>query len=378
MAPRSNMQQQLIAAQQQNNAMRQLLITSASPFVKQLQVQSVAQGGIAQVKLLNTGITTLVRLFIQGAITIATAVQTPSSKAPYNLVSRVRLRDYNGTERVSASGWQLYMLDCVRKRTAFGQNTLGTTSVLSTPVVPTAIGAGTISFYLDVPLAFDMDNPIVQLRDLRGAMFTQTNVGEAYVIVEFNNTLLASADDDAVYKTASGAVTSAGNAFSVTASQYYLQPQQIGGSVPIPMMDFSTVYEINGYTKSLDNIAVGTEKLFSYPNARSVIGSYFSFVSNKLLSDNMTTARLIANGNQVMQEFSGNAKLMDQRNFLGGDVGAGWTFFLHRENRVETSMYGNIQVGLTPSVIAGAPYYEQLFESFYQNGQQLPGMYQGA
>lgn len=368
----------MMQLQQRNNSLRSLLIASAAGFVKQLQSQSCVQGGSVQIKLLNAGITTKIRLAISAAITIATAVQTPSNKAPYNLVSRVRLRDYNGTERVSCSGWQLYFLNSIRASTLFGQNTFGNTAVASNPVTPTAIGAGTISFYLDIPLAWDSDNPIVQLRDLRGSLFTQVNVGEAYVIVEFNNSLLASADEDAVYTTASGTVTTSGNAMTVVASQYYLQPQAINGEIPIPFIDLATVYEINGFTKSTDNISAGLEKLFSYPNARSVVGSYFSFVSNKLLSDNLTTVRMIANGNQIMQEYTGASKLFDQRVILDGDVGKGWTFFLHRENRIETNIYGNVQIGITPSAVAGTPYFEQMFESFYQNGQQLPGMYQGA
>ena len=156
---------------------RQLLLASAPRQNKNIGTFSTVAGGTLRIKAFNVGVGTFFRLNVQAAITIGGAIAVPSGKAPWNLITSIKFSDYDNTDRINASGFQLFILNCVRRRTYYGYNNEAATAVLTNPVVPTQIGAGTISFFIDVPLAFDVDNPVPMAQDLRGAMIMQTGVG---------------------------------------------------------------------------------------------------------------------------------------------------------------------------------------------------------
>jgi len=151
-------------------------------------------------------------------------------------------------------------------------------------------------------------------------------------------------------------------------------PQNIGGGLPLPILDMNTVYELNGNIRATDNLVNGSARLFSYPNARSVIGSYFNFVNNALLSIGMSTLRVIANGNTVMLDHSATSKLFEQRLWMEEDGINGTFWFLHRDKPIETVLFGNVQAELTPNVALTSPYVEYMYESFYSKGSPLPGI----
>lgn len=374
-----------LAQAQQNAALRQLLLSSAPRMRKNVITAVGTNGTTTRLKLFNVGVITKLQLYVTANITIGTAIATPSPKAPWNLISRIRLTDYDGTDRINLSGFQLFMLNCVRNRALFGyHNTPAVSAVFSNPVVPTAIGNGTVSFFIDVPVAFDVDNPVVQLQDLRGAILAQTAVGEMYLSIDWINSLYANGDVDSLYNGAA-TTTVVGNPttnfISVTMWQEYLLPQAVGpqGEVPLPAIDLMTVYELNGNLKSSDNLAVNTEKLVNYPNVRSVIGAYFNYVqATSMTQGKINQFRLIANGNNVLRDHSELSQLLMQRNFLwnDGDTIPGAYFISHRDKPIETALFGNVQFGITPNTVGATPYVEIAFESFYTKGQALPGMAQ--
>lgn len=364
---------------QQNAGLRAALLQSAPRMRKNVATATAAVGGTTRIKLFNVGVLVKLLLRVTADITIGTAVATASTKAPYNLISRVRLTDYDGTDRVNLSGFQLWVLNCIRVDNFYGINNGGSiTAVLSNPAVPTAVGNGQVAFFIEIPVAFDVDNPIVQLQDLRGAIMCQTAVGEMYLNIDWITSLYANGDVDSLYS--GGATTTVvgqnSTPITVTLWQDYLLPQAIGnrGQIPLPGIDLMTVYELNGNIKSSDNIAANTEKLISYPNVRSVIGAYFNFVSAAALSNNVSSVRLIANGNNILMDNTGLSQLFYQREYLQTDTVAGVYFRLHREHPIETALFGNVQMGLTPSVVGANPYWELAFESFYTKGQALPGI----
>lgn len=376
-APARQMTAQDIA--QQNAGLRMALLQSAPRMRKNVATATSAVGGTTRLKLFNVGILVKLLLRVTADLTIGTAIATASTKAPWNLISRVRLTDYDGTDRVNLSGFQLWVLNCVRNQNYYGFNN-GTTisAVFANPSVPTAIGAAQVAFFIEIPVAFDVDNPIVQLQDTRGAIMCQTAVGEMYLNIDWITSLYANGDVDSLYS--GGATTTVVGANSspitVTMWQDYLLPQAIGnrGQIPIPGVDIMTVYELNGNVRSSDNIAVGTEKLINYPNVRSVIGAYFNYVSAAALSANVSVVRLIANGNNILMDNTGLSQLFYQRVTLETDLTSGVYWRLHREHPIETALFGNVQTGLTPSVVGANPYWELAFESFYTKGQALPGI----
>lgn len=366
-----------------NNQMRGMLLATAPRMRKNLSTFSLnGLGQTTRMKLFNVGVLTKLYARVIVPITIGTATATASAKAPYNYLTRIRLTDYDGTDRINISGFQLFVITCVRNRMPFGWNNAGPiftaggstelSGIVTNPQVPTAVGSSTIDYYIEIPVAYEAET------DLRGAILSQTGVGELYLSVDVNSLLVQNGNDDAVYNGAATTTVVLNGTATMQVWQEYLMPQTVGnGMVPLPQFDLMTVYELNGMVRSSDNLANGQEKLVNYPNVRSVIGAYLSFVNNSLISNGMSGLRLIVNGNNIMKEWNNNDKLVEQRNYNFGDVARGTYWETHRSKPIETALFGNVQLGFTPSVaITGTAYLEIAFEDFYTKGAQLPGLAQ--
>ena len=372
--------QQILAM---NAQMRQMLLATAPEMEKNLGTFTEnAIGRTTRVKLFNVGIITKLVLDVTAAVTIGTAVAVPSTKAPWNLISRVRVSDFDGSDRVNLSGFQLFMLNCKRRRCLYGFNNDAATAAYVNPLVPTAVATANIQFQLEVPLAYDVDNKIVQLRDLRGAIMAQTATGEMYLTVDWTTSLHTNVDVDSVYAgagTTTVALAAAG--IALTVYQHYLLPQAVSenGGIPLPQIDLMTVYELSGNVRSADNIVVNQEKLLSYPNVRSVIGFFVNYVQvATLTSAKINTFRLIVNGNNVIKERTERKQLFEMRMDNNGDLIPGCYYFDHTAKPIETALFGNVQLGITPNTVGANPYMEFGYESFYTKGMALPGVSQGA
>lgn len=375
---------------QQNAQLRQILLASAMRMRKNIGTfTATALGATTRIKLFNVGIVTKLCLWVTCPVTIGTANATRSAKAPYNLINSVQLNDYNNTQRTILSGAQLYQINSVRKRQAAfvnnggpivdanGSAALG--GEILNPSCPIAVGNVTISFYLEVPVAFDQET------DLRGAILAQTAVGDMYLTINWNSTLYQNGSIEAVYNGA-GTTTVVLNGVtgpSVTVFQEYLLPQaiNIGGKsqLPIPVLDLQTVYELLGNIRTSDNIAVNSEKLINYPNVRSVIGMYWGLINgNTASATDLNLIRIIANGNNVVKEWNQQSLILENRDYTSGDLFSGaYNFILHRSKPIETALFGNFQLGLTPNTVNANAYVEFATESFYTLGAALPGVSQG-
>lgn len=366
-------------AQAQNNALRSALIGSAPMMRKNLGVftSGGTLAGTTRVKLFNVGIVTRLLLEVKMTYDVVTAAMVATAKNPFNVIQRLKLTDYDGTDRVNISGWQLYLWNCVRRRTRYGYNNNSSTAVLTTPSLTLTVGtARVLDFLIEVPLAFDPQT------DLRGALMAQTAVGEAYVNIDWNSLgVSATANDNAIFTSATGALANV--SFSVNVWQEYYLPQAINGIVPVPIIDIMTVYEFAGAITSSDNIAVGIEKLINFPNQRSVMGVYMNYMQANILNPaatDMQRFRLIANGNNTIRDWSANDKLFEQRLYMidSGDIAPGFYFDTYRVKPIETALYGNVQFGLTPLLVGANANVEFGFESFFTKGSTLPGMSQSS
>jgi hypothetical protein len=372
--------QQALAA---NANLRGLLLASAPRMRKNVGTYAGALSGTTRIKLFNVGLVTSLQIAVTCPITIGTAVGVPSPRAPYNLISRVRLTDYDGTDRVNWSGFQLFVINCVRARIPYGVNNEGPIvnangstvlgGIITNPGIPTAIGAGTLQFLLDIPLAYDPES------DLRGMIMAQTALGEMYLSIDWASSLVTNTNTDAVYfGGATTTVVVAGAGIQAQVWQEYLMPQSINGQLPLPAIDMQTVYELSGNLRSSDNLAVNAEKLVNYPNVRSVIGGYFNYINGtNMLANDISAFRLIANGNNILRDDTLYSQQIRQRNFLEGDIAPGTYFYLHRAKPIETALFGNIQAGITATVVNANAFLELGFESFYTKGSALPGLNQG-
>lgn len=366
---------------QENAQARAALLATAPRFVKNLGTQTSGTGLTTRQKLFNVGVLTKLMMFVQLAITIGTATAVPSGKAPWNAINRVRLTDYDNTDRVNFSGFQLFILNCVRWRTYYSFNNEAAAAVFVNPNVPTAVSSATLSFFVEVPVAFDVDNPVVQAQDLRGAIMCQTAVGEMYLTVDWTPSLYTNGDVESVYAGAATTTVVGQSATYITVQtwQEFLMPQAIGGAgqIPLPPIDLQTVYELSGNVRSSDQLAANSEKLINYPNVRSVIGAYFNEISGGVLAapTTVTGLRLIVNGNAIVEDDTALSHVFRQRRWLNSDVAAGVYWKNHKVKPIETWLLGNVQLGFTPTTLAGGNQYIELgYESFYTKGAALPGV----
>ena len=355
----------------QNMALRQALLQSAPRMRKKIGTyteSSAPEGKTTRIKLFNVGVITMLRLVVTANITIATANGTASPKAPWNVIKNIKFTDFTGTDRINLSGFQLWVLNSVRRRTPAHINNEGLAAVSTMPVVPTAQATADIKFYIDVPFAFNPEN------DLRGAILAQSNNGEMWLNITWNDDFHQNGNDDGVYN---GGATSAVtvNSIAVDVYQDYLLPQSIGGNIPLPLMDLYTIYELNGNFRITDNMSNGQERLVSYPNQRSVLGMYLFYLNNGAMSNSIDQIRMIANGNNILLENSLDTQLAEQREWFNGDLKTGVFLQLHRSRLIETALYGNVQMGVKFSAAPTGVYYlEQLVESFIPLGSVLPGI----
>lgn len=369
-----------------NQALRSALLATAPRMRKNLgSFTATALGTTSRILLFNVGIVTNLNIYVTCPVTIGVAIATVSPKGPYNLILRVRLTDYDGTDRLSLSGLQLFILNCIRARIPYGVNNEGPIvtangssvlgGIVTNPSTPTAIGNGTISFGLEVPVAYDPES------DLRGAILAQTAVGQMFLSIDWASALYTNGGLETVYNGAGTTTVALNGVTGPTALVYqeYLLPQAIQGQLPLPGLDLQTVYEFVGNIRTSDNLAVNSEKLINYPNVRSVIGAYANFVNgvNSMLATDLNLLRIIANGNNVLQEFNQITQQIRQRNYLEGDIVFAAYWFLHRSKPIETALFGNVQLGLTPNTVNASAYVEFGFESFYTKGSALPGINQG-
>lgn len=375
-----------------NGMLRNMLLATGMRMRKDMgSTVATALGTTSRVKLFNVGITTSLACYVTCPITIGTAIAVPSARAPYNLISRLTITDYDGTSRIIISGLQLFLLDSIRRKQPYGYNNQvaaqAGTGLVANPVTPTAIGNGTISFYLEVPIALNDNQEDGYRQDLTGAIFSQTGVGDLFLSIDWNTTLYANTNVEAVYSGA-GTTTVVLNGVtgpSVQVWQNYIlpQPTDMGKGktgLPIPGLDLITVYELNGNFRSLDNIAIGAEKLINFPNVRKIIGAVVCYIQNGTMNPgtDLSKLRLIVNGNNVLKEWTPTAIILEQRVYAECDIWPGTYFLRFRDRAIETALFGNVQLGITPSAVASNPYFELLFEGLYTKGAALPGLQQTA
>lgn len=360
-----------------NAQLRSALLATAPRMRKNIGVFTAAPGTTSRLRLFNVGLLTMIQLLVSVSVTIGTQNATASPKAPWNIIQNIQLTDYDGTSRINMSGFQLFQINSIRYREPFGYNNSGASAIFTNPQQPLAVGNQTVQFMINVPIAFDPES------DLRGMILAQTAVGEMYLNITWNANLITNASDDSLYNGGANTtvVVNTAPGISVQMWQHYLLPQPVGknGQLPLPPLDLMTVYELAGSVISTDNIAAGQERLFNYPNVRTVIGKHISYTKTGTtlagLGD-LTQIRLIANGNNILLDYTEFAKYFEQRLVTHGDVVKGYVYLLHRNKPIETALFGNVQMGITPANAGAGSYFESLDESFYVKGTTLPGLQQ--
>ncbi len=376
MATPSPSQSQQMTAAENAAARNALLTTGVHEYIKVGTFGPFSPGQTARMKLINIGVLTEVIARITATVdNSGTAAATPGPTAPYSLIETATFFDYDNTPRVRATGPQLYMRSSVQQGAlydvAYGATPEGG-NVSSLVQVPTAVGTGTLSFDITIPVAIHPES------DLTGAILAQTVAGEQFVQMSFPSTIVGSAANN-LYTAGTVAVSN----IYVELVQRVIQPQLQAGakSLVLPQLDLLTVYELNGGQITTSNLSVGQEKLIDYPNNRTVLGVYWSYLNGGSFNSNasdLSKVRQIANGSQPLRDLDPQILLHEMRRTLKGDVFPAHYFMLSRLVPIYTQLYGNVQLGVTPSSVGSGSQIDFSFESLYPKGAVLPGVASGA
>jgi hypothetical protein len=368
---------------QANMSARMTLLGTGLAFTKLLP--GISQGNpvlgqTVRIPLDRTGIVTGVTLQFSVPVNV-TAAATQSPFGPYNIVSNLQYVDFAGVTHINCTGWQLHALNSMKARRAIGNSQkmagyiTGSETGIDTNLLalPTATGNANAYFALYVPLAY---NPV---GDLRGAILAQTDRGEHYINITFAGALVNTDPWSAPY-TAGAAALQAASTIGVTAFQHYLMPQ--GGVSPanIPMIDLSTIYEIQGSLFDNSNINAGQPKYVNWPNNRAVLSATHFFdqgaTGGTLNGTDLTKLTLLVNGNTNVRELSPSVLRLQQRDHLGFDLPSGVYYLGARSQPITTQLYGNVQTKLDVAAAAAGTYLASMFESTYLSGTPLPGVVQ--
>jgi hypothetical protein len=242
--------------------------------------------------------------------------------------------------------------------------------------VPSSIPAGgsaVLTYFEYIPLAYNKRN------DLRGAIFSQTSIGNMLYSITLASSLFASSggtNGGGVYTGALPAnVTLSSD--TVTIWQDWLSPQPIQGIYPNPSLDLMTVYEINGGIVDQTNLVAGQDKFINYPTVRSVLATYLDYANAEGTYNPGTDVnylKLLVNSNNVMQYQSPGSLTVDDRDDVGSDLADGAYIMRSRKTPIQTALEGNVQIVFQPKTVQANAFLWEMFESFYPLGAVMPGV----
>lgn len=350
-------------AQQQNDLARRLIIDRAIEMTQQINNQTFAGGAVGQnvgtvinVPVRNVGFIKRFIVKVTGTITQGGAeTQTATKWGVANLFSQVVFTDLSNQTRINTTGWHLHALATVRRQNAFGAAFLNDSPInigsnFAVITAPNAVtGAQNFTMFYEVPITYgDFD--------FRGGIYA--NVVNATMNVQYvinTNFFVASGADAtlACYQSSSAQLGKLTN-LSVTTYQQYLDqiPQGQNGAI-LPQMDISTAYLLNN--TSLSALQTGQDIPIPYANFRNFM-STFAIYDNQGLnagSDINYWALQSANYTNIWKIDPFFSALFT-RQVIGDDFPAGTYYFNHRAKPISTIQYGNMQLVINPSNVAGA------------------------
>ena len=324
-------------------------------------------------KLFNVGIITSIDIIVTMVVNITAAAKL-STRAPWNVFSAIRTKDYSGDARVNAGGFQVWTNKTVRTRfphnLTFGLNAPYPDGGQVYPLIaaPTGVGNNQVFSYRQrIPVAYDPES------DLTGAILAQNNTGELFLEADVNPTIFGT-DEEGVYSSGAGTI----NSLSVRIVQNYLAPAGTGNAMVLPLIDLNTVYELNGTLQTNSDLATGQKKLINIPNYRTVLSMTLEYVNGGAMNPgtDVTQFDWFVGGKIPLRTYTPNDLAAIVREHLGFDLPPAVYYLSTRFKPIDTSLYGNVQIGMTPSNVSAAQptYVRPLIESFYPKGAVLTGL----
>lgn len=341
---------------------RQLLVTNGLNMWQQINVQTFntnVPGTVITIPLRNVGY--VKKLYVEILCTVtrsAAETQTRTPFGPANIFSNIILTDLSNNQRINTAGWHMHMLATARRGKAFGaaytnDSPVDIGSNYNVMIAPTSFGAGsqTIRMFYEIPLAYSDT-------DLRGGIYASTVNATFQLQLTVNPNFFISSTGNpvlAVYQSNSadlGVISE----MTVRTYQNYLDQVPMGRNGPIlPIQDLSQAYLINN--TAVQALAVSQDNVIPYANFRDFLSTFFIFDQGGTLNagtDVNYWALRSANYTNIFNLDPYITALIGARNLISDDYPAGMYYFDFRQKPINTIQYGNMEMVLNPSSVAGA------------------------
>jgi hypothetical protein len=367
-------QNPLIAAMAADAQAQQAILSQGVPSSQRIFSSSginPATTPNVQIDIKKVGVITGFLVRVSGTVTAAAgAALTLTALGAYNILDRVKLTDFSNQTRINVKGRNLAVLNAKRHGRWLGMasnsyyNANGAQfpessvwDLVDGQATIAGAGTGTVTAWYFVPCAYD-DN------DLRGALFGQVSGVSASIELDFNSNIAGT-------DTVNGAYTSAGAAgalsnVSVDVWQYFINnlPMQNGQYV-YANLAFQSLYEIKDQTLG-QQLSAGSETLFDLSNARqySSIGLVYNNNNTLNVGTDVSKIRVVAQSVTTIKEWTPASLQLEARMQMHGcDSPAGHYFLSFRRRPISVAVYGNTQIGFTPSAVTAGATLEALTET---------------
>ncbi len=329
--------------------------------------------GFQSIKLDNTGL--FKRIFLRCSATLTNTsaavmnfVQSPYG--PHNILNNIAYKDFVGNYRTNSHPAFLNIVNSmksgrdVRDAVPNSQSNVGASIVYNFPST-LAIGASaTIKFQIEIPLCYSNDNltGIVPAQVAIGQHTLELNVGNFFGLDPFFSPYVGALP-------AGLTITP----LNVVVTQEFLQPQSLAD---VPMLAASNSYGVIGNMTDNNTIIVNQEKYFNYPNARSILSLAFAYNNGNAFNygTDIGYVETIIGSSNFPSRVTPDFLLENMRQHLRADSPAGLYYVGSRSQPINTTLYGQVQIGVGPLVVNPGAYMAFGYEIFAPLNVPLPGI----
>lgn len=369
-------QQQQMSPQQQNQAIRALLLRGGvlggiyyPPAVDMWQQlspilpASVGPGNVITVQLRNVGLVKRLVFEIAGTITAgATTTQTLTSLGLANLISNIMFIDLGNNTRINTTGWHATLVSTVKRRRIFGAAVAtDTPNGYGQINNRTMFAPATIAANASTPFRLMLEVPFVKNNhDLRGAIFADVTNAVMQCQLTLNPQMFVTSTADAtlaVYQSG-GTDLATLSGVTVQCNQNYLDqlPRNPQTAAPIlPALDLGTAYLLNNTSGGLP--VANQDNGYSFVNARSyesVAWVYDNAGTLNINGSDINYAQVTsANFTQILR-WDGPMLCLAERDIVGSDLPRGTHYLDFRHRPINTDQFGNMQIILNPNSVGGS------------------------
>lgn len=296
-----------------------------------------------------------------------------------NLLSNITFWDLNNQARINTNGAHLMALDSVKRRRGSGAANV-TDSGMFTDRFNTGAGAtagginyapasiahstaATVRAFFRVPITYSAT-------DLKGGIYLGIINANPQLQFTINpNPVLGNTADPyrAVYRNAASA-TPGGSITSLTYTVYqdYLDNILVdkNRNPILPQLDIGTMYELKQIPFSAGGMAVSNDFVMQFPNFRAFLSTFLNFDNGGTFYPGTDTNYISIRTANLTDTIIAAPEvwMLGARDIIGTDLPTGCYYLDSRDQPIQTTQSGNVEIVLNPSVVNTGAYSELWYE----------------